>query len=93
MFACTELLRSTASLSLWDCNAKQNSVSKFKTTTDILPHRQQKSEAENRYRLTLLSFLLLILLSIILRIYIFGPKTDDITGEWTNLHNEELHNL
>jgi hypothetical protein len=24
---------------------------------------------------------------------IFGPKTDEITGCWRKLHNEELHNL
>jgi hypothetical protein len=24
---------------------------------------------------------------------IFGPKRDDMTGEWRKLHNEELHNL
>jgi hypothetical protein len=24
---------------------------------------------------------------------IFGPKRDDVTGEWKKLHNEELHNL
>jgi hypothetical protein len=24
---------------------------------------------------------------------IFGPKTDEITGEWRRLHNEELHDL
>jgi hypothetical protein len=24
---------------------------------------------------------------------IFGPKRDDVTGEWGKLHNEELHNL
>jgi hypothetical protein len=24
---------------------------------------------------------------------IFGPKMDEVTGEWTKLHNEELHNL
>jgi hypothetical protein len=24
---------------------------------------------------------------------IFVPKTDEVTGEWRNLHNEELHNL
>jgi hypothetical protein len=23
----------------------------------------------------------------------FGPKTDEVAGEWRNLHNEELHNL
>jgi hypothetical protein len=23
----------------------------------------------------------------------FGPKRDEVTGEWRNLHNEELHNL
>jgi hypothetical protein len=26
-------------------------------------------------------------------IKIFGPKRDDVTGEWRKLHNEELHNL
>jgi hypothetical protein len=24
---------------------------------------------------------------------IFGPKRDEVTGEWWKLHNEELHNL
>jgi hypothetical protein len=24
---------------------------------------------------------------------IFGPKRDEETGEWMNLHKEELHNL
>jgi hypothetical protein len=24
---------------------------------------------------------------------IFGPKRDDVTGEWRKLHNEELHDL
>jgi hypothetical protein len=24
---------------------------------------------------------------------IFGPKRDEVTGEWMKLHNEELHNL
>jgi hypothetical protein len=24
---------------------------------------------------------------------IFGPKRDDVTGEWRKLHNEERHNL
>jgi len=24
---------------------------------------------------------------------IFGPKLDKVTGEWRNLHNEELNNL
>jgi hypothetical protein len=24
---------------------------------------------------------------------IFGPRRDDMTGEWRKLHNEELHNL
>jgi hypothetical protein len=28
----------------------------------------------------------------ILRV-IFGPKRDEVTGEWRKLHNEELHNL
>jgi hypothetical protein len=23
---------------------------------------------------------------------IFGPKSDEVTGEWRKLHNEELHN-
>jgi hypothetical protein len=25
--------------------------------------------------------------------YLFGPKRDEVTGEWRKLHNEELHNL
>jgi hypothetical protein len=24
---------------------------------------------------------------------IVGPKSDEVTGEWRKLHNEELHNL
>jgi hypothetical protein len=24
---------------------------------------------------------------------IFGPKSDEVIGEWRKLHNEELHNL
>jgi hypothetical protein len=24
---------------------------------------------------------------------IFGPKRDDVTGEWRKLHSQELHNL
>jgi hypothetical protein len=24
---------------------------------------------------------------------IFGPKRDEVTGEWRRLHSEELHNL
>jgi hypothetical protein len=24
---------------------------------------------------------------------IFGPKWDEVTGEWRKLHNEEFHNL
>jgi hypothetical protein len=24
---------------------------------------------------------------------IFGPKRDEVTAEWRNLHNDELHNL
>jgi hypothetical protein len=24
---------------------------------------------------------------------IFGPKRDDVTGDWRKQHNEELHNL
>jgi hypothetical protein len=23
----------------------------------------------------------------------FGPKSDEVTGEWRRLHNEELYNL
>jgi hypothetical protein len=26
-------------------------------------------------------------------IRIFGPKRDEVTGEWRKLHNEELHIL
>jgi hypothetical protein len=24
---------------------------------------------------------------------IFGPKREEVTGEWRKMHNEELHNL
>jgi hypothetical protein len=24
---------------------------------------------------------------------IYGPKVDEVTGEWRKLHSEELHNL
>jgi hypothetical protein len=24
---------------------------------------------------------------------IFGSRRDEVTGDWRNLHNEELHNL
>jgi hypothetical protein len=24
---------------------------------------------------------------------IFGPKMDEVTGEWRRLHNEELHEI
>jgi hypothetical protein len=24
---------------------------------------------------------------------VFGPKRDEVTGEWRKLHSEELHNL
>jgi hypothetical protein len=24
---------------------------------------------------------------------IFGPRRDEMTGEWRKLHNEELHNM
>jgi hypothetical protein len=24
---------------------------------------------------------------------IFGPKRDEVTGDWSKLHNEELHRL
>jgi hypothetical protein len=24
---------------------------------------------------------------------IFGPRRDEVTGEWRKLHNEELHDL
>jgi hypothetical protein len=24
---------------------------------------------------------------------IFGPKTDEVKGDWRKVHNEELHNL
>jgi hypothetical protein len=24
---------------------------------------------------------------------IFGPKRDEVTGDWRKVHNEELHNM
>jgi hypothetical protein len=29
----------------------------------------------------------------VLRRSLFGPKTDEVTGEWSKLHNEELRDL
>jgi hypothetical protein len=26
-------------------------------------------------------------------LWIFGPKKDEVTGEWRKLHNKELHDL
>jgi hypothetical protein len=31
--------------------------------------------------------------SLIILRRIFGPKRDDVTGDWRKLHNDELHNL
>jgi hypothetical protein len=28
-----------------------------------------------------------------IRLRIFGPKRDEVTGEWRKLHNEQLHDL
>jgi len=41
----------------------------------------------------LLLLLLLIIIIIIILLRGFGPKTDEVTGEWRKLHNEELHDL
>jgi len=32
-------------------------------------------------------------ISVSVNSYIFGPKRDDVTGEWGKLHNEELNDL
>jgi len=40
----------------------------------------------------LLSSLLRVLENSVLR-NIFGPKRDEVTGEWRKLHNEELSDL
>jgi hypothetical protein len=41
-----------------------------------------------------------ILIIVVLRVFenrvlrkIFGPKRDEVTGNWRKVHNEELHNL
>jgi hypothetical protein len=31
--------------------------------------------------------------NVVLQQRIFGPKRDEVTGDWSKLHNEELHNL
>jgi hypothetical protein len=31
--------------------------------------------------------------SVLFKIRVFGPKRDEVTGEWRKLHNEELHHL
>jgi hypothetical protein len=40
---------------------------------------------------TSLSHLFLHLYRVLIRI--FGPKRDEVTGEWRKLHNEELRDL
>jgi hypothetical protein len=40
----------------------------------------------------LLVFILRVFENRVLR-RIFGPKRDEVTGDWRKLHNEELHNL
>jgi hypothetical protein len=30
---------------------------------------------------------------ILVLLYIFGPKKDQVVGGWRKMHNEELHNL
>jgi hypothetical protein len=42
---------------------------------------------EQNEKLNILIYLKLLLVAI------FGPKRDEVTGEWRKLHNEELHNL
>ena len=43
----------------------------------------------NRYANTELYFLMFF----IPKCYIFGPKREEVTGEWRRLHNEELNDL
>jgi hypothetical protein len=47
-----------------------------------------------RYKVTAMYFLhrLRVFVNRVLR-RIFGAKRDEVTGDWRNLHNEELHNL
>jgi len=35
----------------------------------------------------------LLLLLLLLLLIIFGPRRDEVTGEWRRLHNEELNDL
>jgi hypothetical protein len=44
-----------------------------------------KQELQNQHRLRVFE-------NRVLR-RIFGPKRDEVTGDWRKLHNEELHNL
>jgi hypothetical protein len=39
------------------------------------------------------AILIIIIIIIIMRRRIFGPKRDEVTGEWRRLHNEELYDL
>jgi hypothetical protein len=43
------------------------------------------------YRLKENFFPLLLIIKVLRRI--FGPKRDEVTGEWRTLHSGELHNL
>ena len=36
---------------------------------------------------------LLLLVSVFLLILIFGPRRDEVTGDWRRLHKEELNDL
>jgi hypothetical protein len=41
----------------------------------------------------LLAYVVLITFILSHRSYMFGPKRDEVTGEWRELHNEELRDL
>jgi hypothetical protein len=43
----------------------------------------------------MMMIIIIIIIIIIIQVLrrIFGPKRDEVTGEWRKLHNEELHKL
>jgi len=60
----------------------------FDTDEDFQPNFRNSSALE--FQMVVLLAILRVLENRVLR-RIFGPKRDEVTGEWRKLHNEELN--